>query len=111
MPERGDQHDLARTRSAHKQSVSADVDRKAQRKLRARGERDRGVWFGLGMFGLVGWSVAVPALAGTALGLWLDALGTDRVSWTLTLMILGVALGCLNAWFWVRRESRHDREQ
>lgn len=88
--------------------VARDVDRKAERKLRARRRGDRGVWFGLGMFGLVGWSVAIPTVAGTALGLWLDTLRGDRVSWTLTLMIVGVGLGCLNAWFWVQRESRHD---
>jgi predicted F0F1-ATPase subunit len=32
-----------------------------------------GVWFGLGMMGLIGWSVAVPTLLGAALGLWLDS--------------------------------------
>lgn len=97
-----------RDRRAHKRGMAADVERKARRKLRARRERDRGVWFGLGMFGLVGWSVAVPTVAGTALGLWLDATFPGQVSWTLTLLLAGVALGCLNAWFWVKRESRHD---
>lgn len=84
------------------------IGQKTGRKLKARGERDRGVWFGLGMFGLVGWSVAVPTVMGIALGLWLDATLHDRISWTLTLLLVGVALGCLNAWFWVKRESRHD---
>jgi ATP synthase protein I len=32
----------------------------------------RTVWFGLGMMGLIGWSVAIPTLLGAALGLWLD---------------------------------------
>ena len=32
------------------------LEGKAARKLRAREEGDRGVWFGLGMMGLVGWS-------------------------------------------------------
>ena len=31
-----------------------------------------GVWFGLGMMGLIGWSVVVPTLLGAALGIWLD---------------------------------------
>jgi len=30
------------------------------------------VWFGLGMMGLIGWSVVVPTLLGAALGIWLD---------------------------------------
>jgi ATP synthase protein I len=84
------------------------IGRKAERKLRARDEGDRGILFGLGMFGLVGWSVAIPTVAGIALGLWLDAALGDRVSWTLTLLFVGVVLGCVNAWFWVRRESRHE---
>lgn len=108
MPGDANGDDGPRTGSGHKRDVARHVDRKARRKLRARRERDRGVWFGLGMFGLVGWSVAVPTVAGTALGLWLDARLDDRVSWTLTLLLAGVALGCLNAWFWVKRESRHD---
>lgn len=89
--------------------ISEKIGSKAERKIRARGEQDRGVWFGLGMFGLVGWAVAVPALVGVLLGLWLDERFPGKPSWTLTLLFLGVGLGCVNAWYWVRRESRHDR--
>lgn len=96
-----------RTRRREDQ-VGEEIGRKAKRKLKARGERERGVWFGLGMFGLVGWSVAVPTVLGIALGLWLDANLGDRISWTLTLLFVGVVLGCLNAWYWVKRESRHE---
>lgn len=88
--------------------VGKEIGRKAARKIKARAERDRSVWFGLGMFGLIGWSVAVPTILGVALGLWLDGLLDDRVSWTLTFLLIGVALGCLNAWYWVKRESWHD---
>ena len=84
------------------------VQRKALRKLRARREADRGPWFWLGMFGLVGWSVAVPTVIGIALGLWLDRTFPGQVSWTLTLLIAGVALGCANAWYWIKQENRHD---
>lgn len=84
------------------------VGRKADRKDRARREPRPTAWFGLGMFGLVGWSVAIPTLAGIALGLWLDRRFPGRASWTLTLLIIGVALGCLNAWYWVKQESRRD---
>jgi ATP synthase protein I len=60
------------------------------------------------MFGLVGWSVAVPTVAGLALGIWLDARFPGRASWTLTFLVVGVALGCLNAWYWVKQESRRQ---
>ncbi len=57
------------------------------------------------MFGLVGWSVAIPALIGVALGMWIDFRRPSQYSWTLMLMLIGIALGCLNAWRWVHRES------
>lgn len=79
-----------------------------QRKLRAQREERRGVWFGLGMFGLVGWSVAVPTVLFTVLGVWLDVEYPTRFSWTLTLLFAGIVVGCLNAWFWIKREGHDD---
>ncbi len=83
------------------------AERKRRRKMRAAKQKEHSLWFGLGTFGIVGWSVAIPTVIGIVVGLWLDAQqghsGTS-VSWTLTFMIIGVTLGCLNAWFWVRRE-------
>jgi ATP synthase protein I len=89
-------------------SVTDTVGDKAERKLRARRTGRRGVWFGLGMFGLVGWAVALPTVAGAALGLWLDSHFPSRVSWTLTLLLAGALLGSLNGWYWVNRESRDE---
>jgi ATP synthase protein I len=61
------------------------------------------------MFGLVGWSVAVPTALGVWLGVKLDEwYPAGTTSWTLTGLVVGVALGCLNAWFWVKRESTRD---
>lgn len=88
--------------------LSESVGERAERRLAARRRPPPPTWFGLGMFGLVGWSVSVPALAGIALGLWLDHRYPGTVSWTLTLLIIGVALGCLNAWYWIRQESERD---
>lgn len=79
------------------------VGDKARRKRRARGERDQ-VWFWLGMFGLVGWAVVVPTVAGVFLGRWLDGRVEGQVSWTITLLLVGVALGALNAWYWIRQQ-------
>jgi ATP synthase protein I len=84
------------------------VGEKEVRKLKARQEKDRGVWIGLGMFGLVGWSVAIPTVIGIAVGIWIDAKWPSFYSWTLMFLIIGVIIGCLNAWYWVRRESRRD---
>jgi ATP synthase protein I len=87
------------------------VRAKEARKIRARLKRDGGVWFGLGMFGLIGWSVAIPTLAGIALGVWIDLKWASRYSWTLMLLIIGIGVGCLNAWFWVSRERKIIEEE
>lgn len=86
-------------------SFPEEVGAKENRKIKSRAEGDRGVWFGLGMFGLVGWSVAIPTLIGTALGVWLDKHYHGQYSWTLMGLFIGIAAGCLNAWYWVKRES------
>ncbi|MGF1478532.1 MAG: AtpZ/AtpI family protein [Cyanophyceae cyanobacterium] len=83
------------------------VATKANRKIEARRE-SKSLWFGLGMFGMVGWSVALPALLGIALGVWIDTHIASRYSWTLMLLVVGVILGCLNAWYWIERESHGD---
>jgi ATP synthase protein I len=92
----------------NEEAFEREVEAKEARKIRARREREqnRRVWFGLGMFGLVGWSVAIPTLIGIAIGVWIDMTWPSRFSWTLMLLFIGVILGCLNAWFWVQRESR-----
>lgn len=77
-----------------------------RRRLRGRRQRRRTVWFGLGMMGLIGWSVALPTLAAIAVGVWLDKLLPGRHSWTLMMVFVGIAIGCLNAWYWVLREGR-----
>jgi len=89
-----------------KEEFPDEIGKKEERKVRARREEKRALWFGLGMFGLVGWSVMIPTLIGVAIGVWIDSRYPGRISWTLTGLIIGIIVGCLNAWFWVRRESR-----
>ena len=86
-------------------SLAGQVGAKAARKLKAR-RSTQGVWFGLGMMGLIGWSVVVPTLLGAALGIWLDRHYPGGRSWTLALLMAGLALGCLNAWLWVAKEHK-----
>ena len=54
--------------SKPKPPLSREVGAKAARKLKARRHVTQGVWFGLGMMGLIGWSVVIPTLLGAALG-------------------------------------------
>ncbi len=84
------------------------VGRKAERKLRARAAGQPSVWFGLGLFGIVGWTVALPTVLGALLGLWLDRNWPGRHSWTLTLLVAGLMLGCATAWQWLKRQNPRD---
>ena len=91
--------------------LSQEVGAKAARKLRARRHVTQTIWFGLGMMGLIGWSVAIPTLLGALLGLWLDQRYSGGRSWTLALLVVGLAIGCLNAWHWVAKEDKEMREE
>ena len=85
-------------------SFIAQIARKAARKLDAQ-RSDHGVWFGLGMFGMVGWSVAVPTVCGALLGAWLDRHHPKGSSWTLALLVAGLVVGCAIAWHWVSSQN------
>jgi len=89
---------------------SRQVGAQAARKLKARREGTKSVWFGLGMSGLIGWSVTVPTLIGAALGLWVDKHYPTTYSWTLILLVIGLIIGCLNAWRWVASEYKEMQE-
>lgn len=91
-------------------SFAGDVGTRAARKLKARRSRSQGIWSGLGMMGLVGWSIAIPTLLGAGLGIWLDGRDPEGRSWTLALLVAGLMIGCLNAWHWVSKEEREIRE-
>jgi ATP synthase protein I len=90
---------------------AARIGANAMRKQRAQRSGGQGVWFGLGMSGLIGWSVAVPTVLGAVLGLWLDARHPKVFSWTLSLLFVGLVVGCFNAWHWVAQQSASMRDE
>ncbi len=101
-----DMDDLDASAPRVRPDLAQQVGSSATRKLKARRHRSQGVWFGLGMMGLVGWSVVVPTLLGAALGIWLDKNHPGQHSWTLALLVGGLTVGCLNAWHWVAKEEK-----
>ena len=103
--------DDPKNRSKSEPTLADEVGAKAARKLRARRHATPGVWFGLGMMGLIGWSVVVPTLLGAALGLWLDRQHPGTHAWTLALLVAGLTIGCWNAWQWVAKEDKAMREE
>ncbi|HDX8380254.1 MULTISPECIES: AtpZ/AtpI family protein [Aeromonas] len=94
-----------------KRGFSELIGNKAERKVKAQQQVTRTVWSGLGMMGLIGWSIAIPTLLGAALGLWLDERYPGGQSWTLALLAAGLTLGCFNAWRWLAKEDSeiHDK--
>ncbi len=80
------------------------IKKKAMRKIESRQQRKE-IWFVLGMFGMVGWSVTIPTLIGLAIGIWIDTHISSPYSWTLMLLIIGLFLGCLTAWYWIEKEG------
>ncbi|MBN1363730.1 MAG: AtpZ/AtpI family protein [Syntrophaceae bacterium] len=99
--------EIRRTSNVRRRKIANHFTQQVARKeaLRLKGLRhkDETVWFGLGMFGIVGWSIAIPTLVGIAFGLWIDRTWPSQYSWVLMCLIMGVLVGCINAAYWVRR--------
>jgi ATP synthase protein I len=81
------------------------------REIRRQAERvQRGrrltFWQGFALVGAVGWMVSLPAVLGALLGRWLDTRYATGIFWTLSLLMLGLFLGCASAWRHVRRELK-----
>lgn len=84
---------------------SADtIGQRAQRIKHARDNPGPSPLRGVGAFGVIGWSIAVPTLGGIFLGLWLDRIAPQNFSWTIALLLGGVVLGAIIAWRWIDKE-------
>jgi ATP synthase protein I len=81
------------------------ISEKERRKVNALTEKKISEWSGLGMFGMVGWSVTVSTLLGTLGGLWLDKHYPQTFSWTITCLILGLVNGCFISWRWIMKQD------
>jgi ATP synthase protein I len=73
---------------------------------RSREERKKRFWYDFARYNLTGWSVVVPTFAGLAAGAWIDNRWPGAFSWKLTLMLVGLGLGCLNAWYWIKKKDK-----
>ena len=87
------------------------IREKEQRKLRSQQNGKQDIWFFLGFFGLVGWTVAVPMVLGVFFGLWLDHLAHTSGIWTLAGLLAGLAVGLLNAWLWLKRQGNSIQKE
>ncbi len=89
----------------NEKKFSNTIGDKEKMRLKAQHNKPR-VWSGFGLFGMVGWSVAVPTLLGVALGWWLDKKYPQHFSWTITCLFAGLIGGCVIAWNWISKENK-----
>ena len=79
-------------------SLAEPVRRRRVRDERWQREGERPLGHNLAMIGVLGWLVVVPTVLGTFLGRWLDHAAASGIFWTLSLMFMGLCLGCWLAW-------------
>lgn len=67
-------------------------------------EQAPATWVGIAFYGgTVGLLFVVPIVGGAYLGRWLDSLAAGySVRWTVSLIVLGIALGAYNAYHFMR---------
>ena len=74
------------------------------RRLQGR-ERAPATWVGIAFYGgTVGLLFVVQIVGGAYLGRWLDSLSAGySVRWTVSLIVLGIALGAYNAYLFMKQ--------
>ncbi|AMN47997.1 ATPase F0F1 [Steroidobacter denitrificans] len=87
---------------------AADIVKRARRMKAARDNPGPSPLRGIGVFGMIGWSIAAPTVGGALLGLWLDRVAPRGFSWTIALLLGGLVLGILVAWNWIGKEGGRE---
>jgi len=78
------------------------VERQAQRMKKAESERPDLMSQTI-YVGILGVLFVLPVIGGAYLGHWLDTLSGDySMHWTLSLILLGVMIGALNVYLFIR---------
>ncbi|HZJ94450.1 MAG TPA: AtpZ/AtpI family protein [Thiopseudomonas sp.] len=88
-----------------KDDASNAIRRRAERMEESRNAPKYSPLSGLGVFGVVGWSVAIPTVAGAFLGMWLNRVAPQDFSWPIALILGGVVVGALVAWSWIDKNQ------
>lgn len=88
-----------------KDQLKARIDKQAKRMKQA--EHDRPTLFVQTAYvGMLGLMFVLPVVLGAYLGHWLDRQASGySVSWTLSLIILGVIIGGINVYLFIRERS------
>lgn len=89
----------------HLQKLRNGIEKQAGRIEKARREKHTVLAQSI-YLGTVGIMIAAPIIAGAYLGRWLDShLGGYSFSWTVSLIVSGVFVGAINAYFFIRNNE------
>ncbi|HUK41291.1 MAG TPA: AtpZ/AtpI family protein [Candidatus Acidoferrales bacterium] len=84
------------------EKLEKTVQKQAQRLKQA--EKERRTLLGQSVYlGTLGLMFVLPVVAGAYLGQWLDSLSEGyEVHWTVSMIVLGVVIGGVNVYFFIR---------
>lgn len=84
------------------QKLEETVDKQVRRIKRA--EKERRTLLGQSIYlGTLGVMFMLPVIAGAYFGQWLDSLSSGyEVHWTVSMIVLGVVVGGVNVYFFIR---------
>ena len=87
-----------------KEKFAREIDKSAKEMMKARKEKT--FWHYASLIGVGGWLFAIPIVAGAYLGRYLDQRFKGDISWTITFIVIGLAAGIYNFWFFYLRKTR-----
>ena len=87
---------------ARQQKLEESVEKRVRRMKQA--EKERRTLIGQSVYlGTLGVMFVLPVVAGAYLGQWLDSLSEGyEVHWTVSLIVLGVIIGGMNVYLFIR---------
>lgn len=88
----------------HRERLDQAVRTRRERRAIWQREGERSLGQNLALIGALGWTIVTPTLIGVFAGRWLDHKFGAGVFWTLGLIVLGLASGCMLAWKRIYRE-------
>ena len=84
---------------------SEKVEKSAEELSKAREEKSR-FWHYAEILGVGGWLFVIPVVAGAYLGRYIEERTKGDISWTITFIIIGIAVGVYNVWYFLIRKSQ-----
>ena len=88
-----------------KKGFSRHIEKDSESFLQSKEEKNR-FWHYASMVGMGGWLFALPVVVGAYLGRYLDHHYAQNISWTLTLIVLGVFAGIYNLWEFLLQKGK-----